>query len=53
MSSKRTKKTIIDGWLKKIKEKAKVKIFGSATNKRWFALDIVNATFTYSSGKNK
>lgn len=52
MSSKRTKKTIIEGWLKKLKEHAKIKMFGSAMNKRYFALDIVNATFTYSTGKN-
>jgi len=40
------KKTIIEGWLKKVKEKSK-----SSTNKRWFGLDIVNAIFTYSNGK--
>ena len=47
-----TKNTIIEGWLKKVKEKAKNKSQGN-TNKRWFALDIVNAIFTYANGKNK
>lgn len=42
------KKTIIEGWLKKVKEKSKNK---NNTNKRWFGLDIVNAIFTYSNGK--
>lgn len=51
MNSKQ-KKTIIEGWLKKVKEKAKSKTVGN-TNKRWFALDIVNAVFTYANGKNK
>lgn len=29
------------------------KMFSSGTTKRWFTLDIVNATFAYSSGKGK
>ena len=49
MSSK-NKKTIIESWLKKKKKGSS--ILGTF-NKRWFALDIVNAVFTYSSGKNK
>jgi hypothetical protein len=50
MSSGKVKKTIIEGWLKKRKHGSS--IFGNLA-KRWFALDIVNATFTYSNGKNK
>lgn len=50
MSSSKVKKTIIEGWLKKRKHGSS--IFGNLA-KRWFALDIVNATFTYSNGKNK
>jgi len=39
--SKQTKKSIIEGWLKKKKTEG-YKLFGQFT-KRWFALDIVNA----------
>lgn len=52
MSSNRTKKAIIEGWLKKKKGDSSLR-FLSGMTKRWFALDIVNAIFTYSSGKNK
>ena len=50
MSSKTTKKTIIEGWLKKRKNDSSLKLLGGMV-KRWFALDIVNATFTYASSK--
>ena len=52
MSSKKSKKTIIEGWLKKKKSESSLKFFSGFT-KRWFALDIVNAIFTYATGKGK
>ena len=44
------KKPIIEGYLKKKKQGSSFKLF-SKTTKRWFALDITSATFTYSNGK--
>jgi len=43
---------LIEGWLKKAKEKVRFAMFGNMT-KRWFVLDVINATFSYSSNKGK
>lgn len=43
---------MIEGWLKKAKEKKRFAMFGKL-NKRWFKLDVINASFSYASGKSK
>lgn len=48
MSNSQSKKTIIEGWLKKKKMETSLKFFGGFT-KRWFALDIVNAILSKQS----
>ena len=51
-NSQNSKTYIIDGWLKKQKNEKSLKLFGKM-NKRFFTLDVINATFSYSTGEKK
>lgn len=51
-NSKESKTYLIEGWLKKTKAKGSNHFFSNST-KRWFTLDIINATFNYANSKGK